>query len=174
MVIGEPAGRLRTRSVRFSSRASSHPPCPSAVVLGDDLLVFAGSQNDDSSIIGANGPARIYFKPWAPRAGASVVARDGAVWMFGGEDGFTCDPLPDCEAPYYHDVWRTTDGVNWVEVSAAAAWSPRPGHQCEVVADRVVCFGGFGLIENPTDVWASADGVDWIRVEDDVWFFSPN
>ena len=33
----------------------------SAEVLGDHIYVFGGSQNDDSSIIGAGGPARLYY-----------------------------------------------------------------------------------------------------------------
>ena len=30
----------------------------------------------------------------------------------------------------------------------------------EIVRDGFVCFGGFGLIENPIDVWSSPNGVD--------------
>ena len=151
----------------------------SAVVLGDHLYVLGGSRNDDASIIGVGGPPRLCYNdvwrsadgidwelmtddaPWAPRAGGSVVAHRGAIWLFGGEAGFTCEPTPGCEPPYFNDVWRTTDGIEWTEVSPGAAWSPRPGHQCEVLGDDFVCFGGFGLEENPTDVWFSANGADW-------------
>ena len=54
-------------------------------------------------------------------------------------------------------------------MSEAAAWSPRPGHQCEVVRDTFVCFGGFGLIENPIDVWASPDGANWTLLDTAPW-----
>lgn len=160
----------------------------SAVSLGDDVFVLAGSENDDASIIGPNGPERLYYNdvwrsgdggrswelvtddaPWAPRAGASTLVHDGEIWLFGGEDGFTCDPLPDCEPPYFNDVWRSADGASWTQVTEAAGWSPRPGHQCERLADRFVCFGGFGLVENPTDVWASADGGEWERLPGPPW-----
>ena len=159
----------------------------SAEVVGDHIYVLAGSQNDDSSIVGAGGPAREYFHdvwrstdgvewelmtdaaPWEPRAGAATVERDGLLFLFGGEDGFTCDPLPDCEAPYFNDVWVTADGVSWSEVTAAAGWSPRPGHVCNLVGNQFLCFGGFGLTENPTDMWVSADGANWQELSANPW-----
>lgn len=159
----------------------------SAAVLGDHVYVFAGSQNDDSSIIGPNGPARIYYNdvwrsadgaewelmidaaPWEPRAGAAVVVRDDVLYLFGGEDGFTCDPLPDCEPPYFNDVWMTSDGAEWTLVTESAGWSPRPGHVCELVGNQFVCFGGFGLVQNPTDVWVSQDGAGWTELTNPPW-----
>ena len=159
----------------------------SVAALDGYLYVLGGSHNDDSSIIGANGPRREYYNdvwrsadgsewelmtdaaPWDPRAGASVVEFDGEIWLFGGEVGFTCEPLPDCEPPYFNDVWRSVDGAEWTQVTEAAAWSPRPGHQCEVVRDGFVCFGGFGLIENPIDVWTSPDGEHWTLLAGAPW-----
>lgn len=159
----------------------------SAEVLGDHIYVLGGSTNDDSSIIGPSGPTRLYYNdvwrsadgtewelltsdaPWSPRAGASLVAFDGALWLFGGEIGFTCDPLPDCEPPYFNDVWRSTNGIDWELIDESAGWSPRPGHQCEALADEVVCFGGFGLIENPMDQWTTADGAEWELLNAAPW-----
>jgi hypothetical protein len=159
----------------------------SAAVLGEHIYVLGGSKNDDSAIVGAGGPARIYFNdvwrstdgaswelateaaPWEPRAGAAVVVTGDRLLMLGGEDGFTCEPLPDCEPPYFHDVWSTTDGASWDLVTEAAGWSPRPGHVCELVGDQVVCFGGFGLVVNPTDIWASADGAEWSQLPGSPW-----
>jgi hypothetical protein len=159
----------------------------SAAVLGDDIYVLAGSKNDDSAIVGAGGPARIYFNdvwrstdgaeweqvtdaaPWEPRAGGATVVKGDRLYLLGGEDGFTCEPLPDCEPPYFNDVWSTTDGAEWEQVTEAAGWSPRPGHVCELMGDQMVCFGGFGLIENPTDVWVSADGAAWTELATPPW-----
>jgi hypothetical protein len=159
----------------------------SAAVLGDDIYVFGGSQNDDSSIIGPGGPARIYYNdvwrssdgvtweevtdaaPWEPRAGAAVVVRGDEILLLGGEDGFTCEPLPDCEPPYFNDVWSTSDGATWELLTADAGWSARPGHVCEMLGDQIVCFGGFGLITNPNDMWASVDGVDWTMLTAPPW-----
>ncbi len=158
-----------------------------AAALGDHIYVFGGSTNDDTAIIGPSGPARIYYDdvwrstdgaewelrtedaPWEPRAGGAAIVRDDVLYLFGGEDGFTCDPLPDCDPPYFNDVWSTTGGSDWTLVTESAGWSPRPGHVCELVGNRFVCFGGFGLIENPTDVWVSLDGADWTELAAPPW-----
>ena len=158
-----------------------------AVTFRDEIYIFGGSQFDDEAIIGPAGPARIYFNdvwkskdgatweemtpnaPWAPRAGAVVVVKDDYMYLLGGGEGFLCAPLPDCELPYFNDVWRSQDGANWELVTESAGWSPRPGHQCAVVFDHIVCWGGFGLPENPMDVWVSQNGRDWDQVSDSPW-----
>ena len=105
-------------------------------------------------------------------AGA-VAVHDGALYLLGGEVGFVCSPYPGCDPPYFNDVWRTTDGKTWKRLTKSAAWSPRPGHQCESVAVQdqptIVCFGGFGQGENPIDVWASTDGTSWKALDSKPW-----
>jgi hypothetical protein len=177
---------LMTEDAAWSGRAGL-----SAVSLGKYIYVMGGSVNDDSAIIGPGGPPRIYFNdvyrsqdgqhweqvtdaaPWAPRAGAVLVRRGKFMYLLGGEDGFVCnDDTPRCP-PYFNDVWRSRDGLHWQQMTADAGWSPRPGHQCEVLLGRIVCFGGFGLSPdpdqpflpaNPTDVWVSGNGVKWREV----------
>ena len=166
----------------------------SAVVFRNHIYVMAGSFNDDPSIIGGP-PERVYFNdvwrsadgadwelmaeeaPWAPRAGAVAVVKGGYLYLVGGEEGFTCIPGGPCP-PYFNDVWRTRDGVDWELVTEEAAWAPRPGHQCVVFKNHFVLFGGFGLStdpqnpflpSNPMDVWVSRDGADWTMVSDSPW-----
>lgn len=176
-----------TSNAAWSGRAGL-----SAVVLGGWIYVMGGSVNDDSAIVGPGGVPRIYFNdvykskngkhwirvtehaPWAPRAGAVVVRKGRYMYLLGGEDGFVCNPqTPRCP-PYFNDVWRSKDGKHWTQVTPAAGWSPRPGHQCEVLFGTFVCFGGFGLStdpadpfkpSNPTDVWVSHDGAHWKEVQ---------
>jgi hypothetical protein len=158
----------------------------SVAVLNDELYVMAGSKNDDSAITGGP-PLRIYFNDvwkssegrqwtrvtaaadWSPRAGAVVVTRGDYLYMLGGEYGFLCDPLPDCEQPYLNDVWRSSDGASWELVTADAGWAPRPGHQCGVIQGSFICFGGFGYPDNPTDVWASNEGATWELLDTPPW-----
>jgi hypothetical protein len=158
----------------------------SMAVLGGELYVLGGSVNDDSAIIGGP-PVREYYNdvwksadgrewtqltasaPWSPRAGAVLVTRGDHLYLLGGEVGFLCSPQPDCEPPYFNDVWRSADGVNWELVTESAGWSPRPGHQCGVIQDQFICFGGFGSPENPVDVWVSEDGVTWTLLSAPPW-----
>jgi len=97
------------------------------------------------------------------------VTKGGYIYLLGGENGFVCEPLPFCTPPYFNDVWRTRDGVTWELVTPAAGWSPRPGHACVVAAFHIVCFGGFGLLQNPVDMWASFDGARWVRLPTPPW-----
>lgn len=166
----------------------------SAAVFDGEIYVMGGSFNDDPAIIGGP-PVRVYFNdvwksrdgvnweqmtpeaPWAPRAGGIAVAKGDWLYMVGGEDGFTCIPGGRCP-PYYNDVWRTKDGANWEVVTEEAEWSSRPGHQCVVLNNQFVLFGGFGLSPdpqnpfapaNPMDVWVSDDGASWTQVSDSPW-----
>lgn len=167
----------------------------SAAVLRGEIYVLGGSKFDDASIGGPAGPQRIYFNdvwkstngrdwvqvtaaaPWAPRAGAEVVVKNGYLWLLGGEEGFLCAPQP-CDPPYFNDVWRSRDGENWELVTASAGWSTRPGHKCGVLLNHIVCLGGFGQSDdfmdpfkpsNPMDVWVSKNGEDWTQVSDSPW-----
>ena len=162
----------------------------SAVVHKGALYVLGGSQGDDAS---TGGTGRVLFNDvwmsrdgrtwtevvgsgprWSPRAGAAVVSKDGFLYLLGGEQGFSCgfDPASPCQPAtatlYFNDVWRSRDGAAWELVTAAAGWSPRPGHQCVVLINEIVCFGGYGEVPgvppvpaNPTDIWTSRDGRSW-------------
>ena len=174
------------------------------------LFVAGGSVNDDSAIIGPGGPARIYYDDvwrsddggvtwievaehagWEPRAGAATATKGRYTYLIGGEDGFTCDSGDRCP-PYYNDVWRTTDGTSWEQVTEDAGFSPRPGHQCLTQRGEIICFGGFGLPEsslqppvpgapfdptacigeppaNPTDMWSTRDGSTWSELPYNAW-----
>ena len=151
----------------------------SAVALGNDLYVMAGSQNDDSAVV--EGPVpRIYFNdvwkssddgvtwtqmtssaPWDERAGGVALVKDGALLMIGGEAGFV--------GPYFNDVWSSVNGVAWTSLTNDAGWSPRPGHKCGLATGEVICFGGFGLGANPMDMWSSPDGANWTDLQQVPW-----
>lgn len=181
---------------RWSERAGL-----SAVVFKDEIYVMGGSVNDDASIT-PQGPARIYYNdvwktkngrdwvcltkkaPWAPRAGGIAVAKNGYIYMIGGEDGFICNQFTPRCPPYYNDVWRTKDGATWELVTNAAPWTSRPGHQVVVAENSFVLFGGFGLDplfdpinnpghkyvpSNPMDVWVSKDGEKWNKLINLPW-----
>lgn len=165
----------------------------SAIVFKGWIYVIGGGKGDDVAI---GGSGRELFDdvwrsrdgakwelvtddaPWAPRAGAAVVEKNGAIYLLGGEDGFLCEPgIGGLNCPYFNDVWRSRDGATWELVTASADWSPRPGHQCQVLLNTLVCFGGFGfptgfdpsIPAHPSDVWVSRDGVNWEQVSDAPW-----
>jgi len=101
----------------------------------------------------------------------------GYIYLLGGERGFSCGFGPNPCQPatatlYFNDVWRSRDGASWELVSAAAGWSPRPGHQCVDLLNQIACFGGYGEVPgappipaNPTDMWTSRDGKHWTELQ---------
>jgi hypothetical protein len=134
----------------------------SVVVHGGAIFVIGGSQGDDAS---TGGTGRVLFDDvwmsrdgrnwkevvgsgpkWSPRAGAAVVSKGGYIYLLGGERGFSCgfDITSPCQPAtatlYFNDVWRSKDGANWELVTDSAGWSPRPGHQCVVILNQIVCF----------------------------------
>lgn len=177
--------RAETMTAPWEGRAGL-----SAVAHNGAIYVLGGSQGDDAS---TGGTGRVLFNDvwvsrdgrkwkelvgdgprWSPRAGAAVVSMGGYIYLLGGERGFTCgfDPASPCQPAtrtlYFNDVWRSRDGANWELVTAAAGWSPRPGHQCVVILAEIVCFGGYGEVPglppvpaNPFDIWTSRDGETW-------------
>ena len=116
------------------------------------------------------------------------MEKNGFLYVLGGEDGFLCVPggPSGLDCPYFNDVWRWRDGAKWERVTMAAGWSPRPGHQCQVLLDTIVCFGGFGwptlldptqppgplnpfVANHPRDVWVSRDGSQWEKLPRPPW-----
>ncbi len=165
----------------------------SAIEFKGWIYVLGGSNGDD---IAVGGQGRTLFDdvwrsrdgktwesvttdaPWPARAGAALVEKNGYIYLLGGEDGFLCtfgQTGPTC--PYFNDVWRSRDGANWELVTMNAAWSARPGHQCQVLFDTIVCFGGFGfptdpsgtVAAHPVDVWVSRDGASWEKLKTGPW-----
>ena len=106
----------------------------SAIVFNGEIYVMGGSYNDDPDVIGGP-PTRVLLNdvwkskngrdwtqltdsaPWDPRAGADLLVKNGYLYLLGGEFGFVGFP-----PPYFNDVWRTRDGINWELVTASAGW----------------------------------------------------
>ncbi|KAK3584149.1 hypothetical protein CHS0354_035229 [Potamilus streckersoni] len=106
---------------------------------------------------------------------AGFAARDGhtaavfddgsgnALWVIGGDDFSSA----------FNDVWKSTDGKNWTEVTDNAGFSKRYAHTATVfndgTRDALWVIGGYGGSDslNPkslSDVWKSADGKNWTEV----------
>lgn len=101
---------------------------------------------------------------FAPRAYFQAVVHDGAMYVIGGQDfGFP-------NSNFYNDVWRSTDGESWEQMTAAAPWTGRAGLMAASFGEAIYVFGGSknddAAIVGPTgpvreyfnDVWRSTDG----------------
>lgn len=95
---------------------------------------------------------------WPARDNAGAVSFNGSIWLLGGWFGSYK------ETP--RDVWRSTDGKKWTEVTAQAPWKHGGATMPAVFGGRIFVMGGWdrGRLPGATasnQVWSSADGVDW-------------
>jgi hypothetical protein len=98
----------------------------------------------------------------------SVVFRD-KMWFMGG---WYNGRLPGHSAS--NQVWSSTDGVKWEQVTSDAGWTPRITAGLVVFKGKMWILGGtenyyFGdksSVKN--DVWYSSDGKDWKLATDDA------
>jgi hypothetical protein len=102
---------------------------------------------------------------WEGRAWHACVVFDDRMWVLGGYNG----DAP--QQPYLNDVWSSSNGMNWVQESASAPWSPRAHHGCVVHDGKLWVLGGQGADgEYLADVWYSSNGVDWtLQTEAAPW-----
>lgn len=100
----------------------------------------------------------------------AAVFKDQMFFMGGWHNG----RLPDHSAS--NQVWSSTDGVDWKQVTEAAGWSPRIAGGLVVFKDKLWLLGGtenyyFGDQNSlKNDVWSSTDGKDWkLETADAGW-----
>lgn len=112
---------------------------------------------------GANWTLATANAPWAARSAFGTAVFDNKMWVIGGmgdDDG----------TDHYNDVWSSSDGVNWTQVTAAAPWAQRAMLQTVVFDDKIWVIGGgvydtnqpMNVGPNYADVWYSTDGANWI------------
>ncbi|EKX47544.1 hypothetical protein GUITHDRAFT_69472 [Guillardia theta CCMP2712] len=91
---------------------------------------------------------------WSSRYNHAAVSHRAALMVLGGqaEGGRS-----------FNDVWQSSDGDLWTQVTASAAWSRRrSGHALVAFKDHLLVIGG--RLEDAMisrEVWVSADGSSW-------------
>ena len=55
----------------------------------------------------------------------------------------------------HNDVWSSTDGITWTEVTDSAEWSVRELHQALVFGGKMWVVGGFDNVTYKNDVWST-------------------
>ena len=116
--------------------------------------------------------------PWGPRSLHHSVAFNDRIWVMGGQ----AIPLPEgagTEELFYRDIWNSSDGINWQNITPKEPYWPQRGMigGSVVFKDRMWILGG-GIYDTPetperkffNDVWSSADGINWqCHVENAPW-----
>ncbi|CAN5175328.1 hypothetical protein BH09SUM1_BH09SUM1_33540 [soil metagenome] len=86
---------------------------------------------------------------WSARINPGMAGFNGNLYVAAGS---TSDNI----AAPKNDVWASADGVNWVQRTNAASWSPRQGACLFSLPSRLLILGGTEASEPATDhVWYS-------------------
>jgi len=123
---------------------------------------------------------------WRNRAYFEAVTKANHMYILGGQN-FVAEPTPPfvcatwppelgpCPefitvSDFFNDVWRSTDGVNWEEMTDAAPWEARAGLSAASFKGRLWVLAGsknddvsIGGMDRKffNDVWYSKDGSKW-------------
>ena len=160
-----------TTSVPWANRATQY-----TLVFNGLMWLMGGQQLGSQTVPGAayndvysssDGKTWSLATPhagWSPRGQIiGNVVFGGKMWVIGGG---TYDLRT-----YLNDVWNSSDGANWTQVTAAAPWSGRQFHNVAVFDNKIwVVAGGTAASEGGTsDVWYSTDGLNWTRLPNTPW-----
>jgi hypothetical protein len=142
------------------------------------LWVIGGDLIDDvwSSADGVIWRLEALRAPFGKRYTPNAVSLGGAIYLYGGqywEPVDWCINRPDCRPVGYNDVWKSTNGRDWEQVTANSPWSGRGLiHGGMVWNDEIYLLGGGLKGPQPNesfsdtmvefrDIWSSKDGISW-------------
>lgn len=125
--------------------------------------------NDSST---SHWPARAYFQ---------ALTKADTMFILGGQNFIVefnpFDSSLVSTSDFFNDVWASTDGIQWNQLSDSAGWTGRAGLSAVVFKNEIYVMGGStnddaAVIGGPpsriyyNDVWKSGDGVNWTLLTD--------
>jgi hypothetical protein len=96
--------------------------------------------------------------PWQPRDSAGRAVLNGQLYIMGG--------WVDSFQPALRDVWSSSNGSTWTEVTSQAPWTHSDLPMTATFDGRMWMMGGYDLGRLPgatasNEIWSSADGANW-------------
>jgi hypothetical protein len=159
------------------SAAWTHVDLPVTMVFDNKMWLMSGWA--DGRLPGAHATSEVWYStngadwtettaaaPWTARLGAAGAVYDGKMWIMGG----TTAPVGG--GTLLNDVWNSSDGIHWNQVTANAAWSPRSYLQAVTFKNQLWVLGGGNYRSDywtSNEVWSSKDGAAWTKVADAPW-----
>jgi len=123
----------------------------------------SGEQQMDvwNSTDGLNWNLVLDTLPMEVRMTHMVASLNDEIIYFGGQ---TLTFLDFVGAEWYSDVWSSSDGENWTELTDSAGWHPRGQVQGNFVRNDTLWLVGGGTYDGRymySDVWYTDNGSDW-------------
>lgn len=118
--------------------------------------VWSSSDGTNWTEVTAGSCSTACANSFPARSNAQVFVFGNKLYIMGGFSGAT----------YYDDVWSSTDGSTWTQVTANgtssnAPWSGRGNVAGVVYNGDMWIMGGWNGTSYLNDVWCSADGANW-------------
>lgn len=100
---------------------------------------------------------------FSPRDGHTSVVFNNQIWVIGGRN--------QLQNTYFNDVWSSSDGVNWNQVTVnGSIFSPRCYQGNVVCGNAMWIVGGGNNTNSFNDVWVSEDGSTWTQTNSTMPF----
>lgn len=102
------------------------------------------------------------------RGGASLTNYGGKLWYIGGVPNYIVPGSPGIFGNSVKDVWSSSDGINWTQVTASAPFTERWLHASFVMNNRLWVLGGETFTNgvegvSTADAWSTTDGITWLQ-----------
>ena len=144
------------------------------VVYDDKLWVIGGNKGSEQmndvwySEDGATWEQATESAQFSPRTDHTTVVFDGKMYVMGGTAVQGFSPL------FYNDIYTSTDGVNWTEVTTESVFEIRANHSSLIYDNKMWVIGGWQAVTNEetteqelttfADVWYSENGSEWNKL----------
>lgn len=134
-------------------------------VLNNKLLIYGGEEcgiggkNDVWESQDGMNWNQLPDAPWEGR-GMQInycVDNQNNLWMLGGSN--------ESDRRSYNDVWKTNDGINWIEVLTAAPWNGKHWHTTAFFDNKIWVIAGMNTAYESNDFWYSENGLDWKQLK---------
>ncbi len=112
---------------------------------------------------GINWTQSVESASWVDRFGGASTVFNNKIVVLGGRN---YESIPE----YISDLWSSSNGSTWSEITPAPEWTGRVGHETISFNDKLWVFGGvqgFDFDASPAftdNVWRKDAGADWEEV----------
>jgi hypothetical protein len=90
--------------------------------------VWCSSNGSSWSLVTSSGQ-------FGARCNHSSVVHNGKMWIIGGYKN-------QSGGGYQNDLWSSSDGITWTQVTSAAGFSARGSHSSVIYDEKIWVFGG--------------------------------
>ncbi|WP_209400251.1 kelch repeat-containing protein [Pseudozobellia sp. WGM2] len=157
---------METATPNFGAREGH-----STVVFNNKIWVIGGSEGPDQfndvwySDDGITWSLAIENAQFSPRMDHTTVVHDNKMYLIGGTSVTNFSPS------FYNDIYVSTDGITWTQISAESSFEVRSDHTSLVFDNKIWVIGGWSAVNNEEtfeqdvasfdDVWYSENGIQW-------------